>query len=395
MSQGKARLAISQIPSLEILQGTLVLTDRLAERGQIAVEDGLIQEVLIDSRHRPTVDYGDEFISPGFIDLHVHGIAGMGVTDANPASIGLMARRFAAHGVTAFMPTTVTESLEATRRAVSRIRDYMAGEHDQGARVLGIHLEGPWISREFKGMQNEAYILPPEERTVLDLLDLAGDTIKLVSLAPELPGADAIICLLRSRGVYVSIAHTAATYEQVLHAVDLGATHVTHCFNAMTGLHHRLPGVAGAAMLIDDLYAELIGDGIHIHPAVMRLLIRVKGRERVMLVTDALSATELADGVYELGGKEVFVRDGQARLADGTLASSTLTMDAGVRNLMNLCQISLVDAVYMASTTPAESMGLDSSRGKLLAGYDADLAVLDAALQPRATWVAGIAVGIR
>jgi N-acetylglucosamine-6-phosphate deacetylase len=260
------------------------------------------------------------------------------------------------------------------------------------SQVGGIHLEGPWISAEYKGMQNEQHILTPDPGTVRDLLDLAGGAIVRVSLAPELPGAHDLIRLLRGAGIQVSIAHTGATYEQALAAVDLGATHVTHCFNAMSPFRHRAPGTAGAAMLSSGLYAELIADGIHVHPAAMRLLIRVKGRERVMLVTDALSAAELSDGVYELGGKEVYVHDGAARLADGTLASSTLTMDAAVRNLVRLCGVSLVDAVHMASTTPAEAMGWGAAKGKLRAGHDADLAILDPTLHPIATWIGGAAV---
>lgn len=377
----------------QILQGTLVLPDRLVERGQIVVEDGLIQEIVTgDPRYRPTDDAGDGFIAPGFVDLHIHGIAGVDVMDGTRGSLEHMGRRLAAHGVTGFLATTVTESLDVIRRAIAEVRDVMASAQAGGARVWGVHLEGPWISREFKGVQNETFIVSPREETVQELIDLGGGAVKRVSLAPEIPEADHLIRLLRNQDIYVSIAHTGATYEQALAAVDLGATHVTHCFNAMTGLHHRHPGVAGAALLSDDLYTELIADGIHIHPAVMRLLIRVKGRERVMLVTDALSAAELADGTYRLGGMEVFVRDGEARLADGRLASSTLTMDQAVRNLVKRLQVPLVDAVYMASTAPAAAMGLGASKGKLRAGYDADLAVLDAGLRPKSTWVEGARV---
>jgi N-acetylglucosamine-6-phosphate deacetylase len=195
--------------------------------------------------------------------------------------------------------------------------------------------------------------------------------------------------MLRDERIAVSIAHTGATYEQAMEAYRLGARHVTHCFNAMTGLHHREPGVAGAAMLCDDLYAELIADGIHIHPAVMRLLVSVKGRERVMLVTDSMSAADMPDGRYAFGGHEVTVRDGVARLADGRLASSTLTMEVAVKNLVTMCGIPLVDAVYMGATTPADAVGLGGRKGKLIAGYDADLAVLDTTLRPIATWVEG------
>jgi N-acetylglucosamine-6-phosphate deacetylase len=283
----------------------------------------------------------------------------------------------------------VTQDLERTRQVISGLRNYIEAAPSGSARVLGIHLEGPFVNRAFKGMQNEAHILPPDVEIARDLLTCGGGHVRRVSLAPEMPGAEAVIRLLRDEGISVSIAHTGASYEEVLKAVDLGATHVTHCFNAMTALHHRRPGVVGAAMLCDDLYAELIADGIHIHPAVMRLLIRVKGRERVMLVTDAMSAADLADGIYQFGGHEVTVLDGVARLQDGTLASSTLTMDAAVRNVVQLCNVSLFDAAWMASTTPAEALGLGGTKGKLQAGYDADLAVLDVTMRPRATWVGG------
>jgi N-acetylglucosamine-6-phosphate deacetylase len=373
-----------------VLQGTLVLPDGLVAGAQIVIEDGRIGEVVAsDSRYQATHDYGSAFILPGLIDLHVHGIAGADVMDASPESLDRMAQRFAAHGVTGFLPTTVTQDLDLTRRTIATIRAYMETQASGRARVLGIHLEGPFVNASYKGMQNEAFILPPDEIVLRDLLAHGGGHVMRVSLAPELDGAPRLIRLLREEGVYVSIAHTGASFEQALEAVRLGATHVTHCFNAMTGLHHRRPGVAGAAMLYNDLYTELIADGIHIHPAVMRLLIRVKDRERVMLVTDSMSAADMPDGLYEFGGHEVTVRDGVARLPDGTLASSTLTMDAAVRNVVELCNVPLTDAVYMGSTTPAQAIGLGSTKGKLVAGFDADLAVFDAALQPIATWIGG------
>jgi N-acetylglucosamine-6-phosphate deacetylase len=300
-----------------------------------------------------------------------------------------MAHRFAMHGVTGFLASTVTQSLDLTRRTVDTIRRYMETPREGRTRILGIHLEGPFLNPEFKGMQNEAYLLAPSEDILRDLLRHGEGRITRVSLAPELPEAGALIRLLCDEGVHASIAHTAATYDQALEAAQQGATHVTHCFNAMTGLHHRRPGVVGAAMLDERLYAELIADGVHIHPAAMQILIRMKGRERVMLVTDAMSATDMPDGPYRFGGHEVTVRDGIARLADGTLASSTLTMEAAVRNVVRLCGVSLVDAVYMAATTPAEAMGLGETMGRIETGFDADLAVLSPTFEPIATWIGG------
>ena len=270
------------------------------------------------------------------------------------------------------------------QRAIREVRRYMERQDEQepAARVLGIHLEGPWISREFKGAQNERFIVPPTAESVATILAEGNGAVKIVTLAPELPGAERAMQTLRGQGICISIGHTGAGYEQALRAVELGATHVTHCFNGMTGLHHRQPGVAGAALLCDQLFAELIADGVHVHPDVMRLLIRVKGRERVMLITDSMSATELSDGTYALGGQEVYVRDGRASLQDGTLAGSTLTLDRAVRNVVHLCGVALHDAVYMASAVPAQAIGLGDRKGQIRPGYDADFTILDAKLRP-------------
>jgi N-acetylglucosamine-6-phosphate deacetylase len=360
----------------------------------VVVEDDSILDVTGETHaFRPTLDVGESYIAPGFIDVHVHGIAGADAMDGSQDSLARIAERFASHGVTGFLPTTMTESLDVTLRAAHQIQEFMSTQTDRapaGAQALGIHLEGPWISPQYKGAQNEQHILAPDEQTVHRMLDAAPGTVKIVTLAPELPGADDTIRLLREQGIYVSIGHTGATYEQALQAVALGATHITHCFNAMTGLNHRKPGVVGAALMVDDLFAELIADGVHVHPDVMRLLIRAKGRDRVMLITDAMAAAECPDGTYALGGQAVFVRDGEARLSDGTLAGSTLVLDRAVRNLVQLCRISLVDAVYMASTTPAAAIGLGANKGRICAGYDADFTILDGTLHPTGVMIGGM-----
>jgi N-acetylglucosamine-6-phosphate deacetylase len=376
-----------RITATQVLQGTLVLPDRLAERSQIVVEGGTIVDVSEEPRRAATDDFASNFIAPGYLDLHVHGIAGSDVFGGKD-SLQVMSDRFAAHGVTGWLSSTVTENLDLLRGAVEAARDYLAEEHT-GAHVLGTHLEGPFLDIAHKGMQNPACIIPPDIGITHDLIELGGGTVARMSLAPEQAGADDVIRLLLDRGVHPSAAHTGASYEQMMHAVSLGVRQVTHCFNAMTPLHHRRPGVVGAAMLSDVLYTELIADGIHIHPAVMQLLIRTKGRERVMLVTDAMDATELPDGEYFLGAQRIFVYDGAARLADGTLASSTLTMDAAVRNLVSMCDVSPVDAVYMASTTPAAAMGWSNRRGRIAPGLDADLVILSPDLHVVETRIGG------
>lgn len=373
-----------------VLQGTLVLPDRMVRRGQLVIGGDRIAEIGDEGRYAVTHDYGDAYILPGLIDLHVHGMAGGDVMDGSRGSIDLMSRRFATHGVTGWLASTVTETLDVTEAAIDSVLTAMASPAPGRAHILGIHLEGPFLNPEFKGMQNPAHLLSPDVAVARALLQHARGTVVKWSLAPELPGAEELMALLRREGVRISIAHTAATYEQAMHAVDMGAVHVTHCFNAMTGLHHRKPGVAGAAMLAGELFVELIADGVHVHPAVMQLLIRVKGRERVMLVTDSMSAADMQDGEYRFGGREVSVRDGIARLADGTLASSTLTMDGAVRNLVTLCHVSLIDAAYMGSTAPAIAIGLGDRKGVLAAGHDADFAVFDTSLAPRDTWISGV-----
>src|SRR5919204_2119298 len=336
---------------MQILRGNVILPDRVLPNGLVAIENGIIQSVSeAGAGRQPTKDLGELYIAPGFIDVHTHGIAGADTMDGSQESLSLMARRFAAHGVTGFLATTMTQSLDVTTRAIRAVRRYMERQeeedqdHEPAARVLGIHLEGPWISRDFKGAQNERFIVPPTEESVANILAEGKGAVKVVTLAPELPGAEQAMQTLRGQGICISIGHTGATYEQALRAVELGATHVTHCFNGMTGLHHRRPGVAGAALLCNRLLAELIADGIHVHPDVMRLVIQLKGRERVTLITDSMSATELSDGIYALGGQEVYVRAGRASLGDGTLAGSTLTLDQAVRNVVHLCGVPVHDA---------------------------------------------------
>lgn len=376
----------------QVVQGNVILPHEILARGLVVVEDGVIQAVAAGASYDPTDDLGEHYIAPGFIDLHTHGIAGADTMDATRQALATMARQYARHGVTGFLPTTVTQSFEATARALAQVRRYMdepsAGEPG-AARMLGLHLEGPWISRQAKGAQNERYIAEPSPPAVQEMLAQANGVIRKVTIAPELPGAEQAIGALREHGVHISIGHTVATYEQAQQAIAWGATQVTHCFNCMTALHHRQPGVVGAVLLHDDLAAELIADGVHVHQDVMRLLIAVKGREHVMLVTDSISATGLSDGTYSLGGQEVYVRAGQARLADGTLAGSTLAFDQGVRNLVTLCGVSLRDAVYMGATTPAQAIGLGDRKGKIAPGYDADLAILDADLHATRVMIGG------
>lgn len=383
------------IVTTHILQGNVILPERVLERGKVVIEDGIIQAVASrDSTYRPTEDLGQHYIAPGFIDVHTHGIGGADTMDADGASLSTMALRYAAHGVTGFLPTTITQDLNLIHAAIRSARAHVEcpdADRPVGARVLGIHLEGPWISATYKGAQNPKYILDPSPDVVSDILAGGGGHVKVVTLAPEVRGAEQAVAIVRQYGAQVSIGHSGATYDQTLLAIAWGATRVTHCFNGMTGLHHRQPGVVGAALRQSELMVELIADGVHVHPTVMQFLLQCAGRERVMLITDSISATELADDTYDLGGQEVHVRDGQARLADGTLAGSTLTMDRAIWNLIHLCDVPLHDAVYMASAVPAASLGLGDRKGQIRVGYDADLLIMDADVRPERTLIGGTA----
>ena len=375
----------------KIVRGNLVLPDGIMQDGCLVIKNGVIRDITDARNVSPTEDYTGHFIAPGFIDLHIHGIHGLDTMDGSLESIQGMAKSVLRHGVTSFLPTTVTESIENTTRAIEAVRQAMQSsslESDGGkmAHVLGLHLEGPFISRQAKGAQNEAFILPLEDELVRSVLDAGKDIVRIITIAPELAGAGEVIELLKSRGIAVSVGHTAAEYEVADAAMEAGCKRVTHCFNAMTGLHHRKPGVVGAALLRDDVMTELIADGIHVHPAVMKLLYKIKGQRRIMLVTDAIAAADMPEGNnYVLGGQSVSVKDGKATLADGTIAGSVLTMDVAVQNMVFVCGVPIHEAVAMASSSPAESIGVRERKGAIEVGLDADLVVLDSGLRPVAT----------
>jgi N-acetylglucosamine-6-phosphate deacetylase len=373
-----------------VLRGRVVTPEGILEDAVVVCEDGTIVDVTQKTAQYPDATLVAGYIAPGYVDVHIHGIAGADTMDAKASSLETMAHQLVKHGVTAFLPTTMTQSQEDITAALRQVRTYMEMERNSpstGAEVIGVHLEGPWISHQAKGAQNGAFIAPPSAEYVRHILDEAGDILRIVTLAPELEGADAAIEQLRNAKVEVSIGHTTANYAEAMHAITLGARHVTHCFNAMTGMHHRDPGVVGAAFQ-DCVFAELIADGVHVHPEVMKALVKIKGRERVMLISDSMAAADMPDGTYALGGQTTLVRDGQARLPDGTLAGSTLTLDRAVQNMVNLCGVPIEDAIYMASTTPAEAIGLGDKKGKIQIGFDADIVVLDEALRPVQTFLA-------
>lgn len=341
------------------------------------------EEVRADS----VVDLRPLRLAPGYIDLHTHGFGGYDVNTSTEADLLGMAAALPATGVTAFLPTIGSAAPAATRRQVERAAAALRQSNEHAAAVAGIRLEGPFINRAKKGAQDESAIRPPDPDELAQLLWLAP--IRLVDFAPELDADFRLLRTLVGAGVVACVGHTAASYDDVLAAIDAGARHCTHLFNAMPPLEHRAPGAAGALLTDGRATVEIIADGVHVHPAVLRLAVAARGARGVALVTDAMSAAGLPAGEYAFLGRNVVVRDGAVRQADGTLAGSILTMDRGVRNLVALAGIDWPDAIRMATATPASIAGLAEHKGSLAPGMDADLVALDGAGYVRRTWRAG------
>lgn len=325
---------------------------------------------------------------PGFIDVHIHGSGGADVMDATPQALERLSAFLPRHGVTGFYATTMTAPPPATLAAVEAVTAYQTLHTSPVAsRILGIHLEGPFISPQYPGAQHPDNIRPPDLAEFSRLL--AAGPVKLITLAPEAPGGMDLIRRAWEAGVRVVMGHTAATYAQAVQSIEAGASQTTHTFNAMTGLHHREPGVVGAALSDDRLYAQVIADNIHVHPAAMKILFRSKGAGRTLLITDAVRAAGMPPGEYELGGQAIFVQQGEARLADGTLAGSVLTMDQGLRNLMAATGCDLAQIWPVTSLTPAQALGIDHEFGRIAPGYWADLVALSPDHQVVATVIRG------
>ncbi|NTU33086.1 N-acetylglucosamine-6-phosphate deacetylase [Brevibacillus sp. HB1.1] len=375
------------------LKGNLVADGQELHNGLVVVGNGKITYVGKADEYgkalpNHVVIVEDGWICPGFVDMHMHGIDGYDTMDGTPKSLQAISTALARHGVTSFLATTMTAPYDQLEQVLVNIAQN-SREGLPGAQAIGIHLEGPWINPRYKGAQKEENIAIPKLDAVQKLYGLSEGLIKVVTIAPEQPEALEAIAWLKERDVIVSAGHTGATFAQATEAVDAGVRHFTHCFNAMTGLHHREPGVVGAAMYHEQLSTELIADGIHVHPAVMKILYRVKTAERLALVSDSMRAAAMGEGTYDLGGQEVHVHDNQAKLADGTLAGSILTLNRAVGNMVKLSGVALPEAVEMASHTPASILGFGDRKGRLAAGYDADIIVLNEQFDVTMTFVAG------
>jgi N-acetylglucosamine-6-phosphate deacetylase len=325
--------------------------------------------------------------APGLLDTHVHGGAGADTMDADPAALATMSTHLARHGVTGFLPTTVAASDQEIRDALARIAQVMH-ESLAGAAVLGAHIESPYLSPEFVGAQDAAHLRQPDVGHLAGLLNGFEDIVRVVTLAPELPGAAEVIRWLVDHGIEAAIGHSAASYEETVAALDAGLTRATHCFNAMPDLHRRRPGAVGAMLTDPRARVELIADLVHLHPAILRFAVRARGAPSCLLVSDAMRAAGLTDGIYGLGDQEVRVEEGVARTAEGRLAGSTLTLEVAVKNMVETVGVPLADALTMAAAAPAGAIR-SAAEGVLRPGARADIVVLNNDLTVSATIVAG------
>lgn len=370
---------------LDRIERPLVLLDgrhiaQVSSRADLAVPHGA-----------RLVDFGDAVLAPGFVDIHIHGGAGHDVMAADASSLSVVAQLLAKHGVTSYFPTTVTAPLDQTLSALERLANAVESSESSStgtaAQPLGIHLEGPFISHARRGVHPPENLLPPTLATFERFWQASRGHIGVMTIAPELEGAREVIAEAARRGVCVSLGHSDADLNTTRAAVEAGARHATHAFNAMRPLNHREPGIVGGILTDSRLSADIIADGIHVDPAVVDLFLKAKGPEAAVLITDATAATGMPDGRYRLGTFDVEVKDGKCT-AGGKLAGSVLTMDRAVRNVMKFSGWELQQTLRLASLNPAKVLGLPQ-RGKLEPGCAADVVVLSPSGEVRATIVGG------
>ena len=373
---------------------------RLLDLPVVVVEDGLIASIRtraegeVPSEAR-VLDFPGATLAPAFFDVHLHGAKGYDVMEATPAALAAIGDFLAEHGTGSYLATTVTAPLDATLRSLADIAKLAAQPPVEGqARLIGIHLEGPFLSHAKRGVQPAEHLLAPDIATFDRLFEAAEGQIRLMTLAPELPGAVELTAHATSRGVRVSLGHSNATAVETRAAIAAGAVSATHTFNAMRPLDHREPGVLGTVLSDDSLFAELISDGIHVAPEMVKLWWRSKGLERAILVTDAMSAAGMPDGTYQLGGFAVEVAQGRA-MARGVLAGSVLTLDRALENFVEFTDAPLESALRLLTVNPASMSGVGDLAGSLAVGQAASLVAVDQAGKLAASFVDGKAAFLR
>lgn len=362
-----------------------ILEDAMLEDYYMEVEDGVI--VGFSKNEPDSYEYLGEIVAPGLVDTHIHGYAGKDIMNAEEGALDVISKGLLECGVTSFLPTTLTDSKERTDAALKRVAEEY--KDVKGAKVRGIFLEGPFFTEKYKGAQNPNYMSDPKIDYLKEWKEISDGLVNKIAIAPERSGAEDFIKKANAMGVKVALGHSDASFDEAVAAVDAGANIFVHTFNGMSGLHHREPGMVGAAMATDAI-SELICDGHHVNPNAAGILMNTKGRDKIALITDCMSAGGMADGDYKLGEFPVRVENGTARLKDGgSLAGSILKLKDGVKNVVDWEIADIFEAIQMASLVPAKSVGIDNICGKLHEGYDADFIVLDYDMNLKATYLNG------
>lgn len=382
---------MSKLDKYFVYADRIILADEVMEKAYLEIDNGKFgyatpEKPLLGE----IVDYSGKTIAPGLVDTHIHGFHGADVMDNDFESIKTISKGLLSTGVTAFLPTTLTSGADLLEAVAEKIGQHH--EEVEGAKILGIYFEGPWFTEEHKGAQNPAYMGDPDLKQFEKWQTAAQGTIKKIALAPERAGVSDFTRTVTEAGVRVALGHSSATYEEATEILAAGANTFVHTYNGMSGLHHRNPGMVGAAMASEDAYAEIICDGLHVHPGAAKALIQAKGWERTVLITDSMSAGGMPDGEYTLGEFPVIVENGAARLISGNLAGSVLSLITAVKNVVEWGIVPLEEAVRMASQVPAESIGLDEEVGKIAPGRAADFIVIDEDITLVETYMTGQSV---
>lgn len=365
----------------------IVFLDKIG-KGSILIENGIIKEINPSkTENLNTIDCKGLYISPGFVDVHIHGAGGYDTMDGTFESINEISKTICKYGTTSFTPTTMTMSADDILKSMKAIKKAKL-EGTDGAIVLGAHLEGPFISPSAIGAQNPNYLIAPSYQNFESMTGDAMDAVVSITMAPEVDGAKELSKILSEKGIRCSIGHTKATYEEAMEGIKCGFCHSTHLFNAMTGFTHREPGVVGA-IFDSDITTETISDGIHISYPSLRVAYKQKGTDKTLLVTDAMCACGMPDGTYALGGQPVTVKSGAARLENGALAGSILTLNKAVKNIYENTDYPLYEIIKMASYNGAKYCRVDNKKGQIKENFDADLIIFDENIDVKMTIIGG------
>ena len=365
----------------------IIFLDKI-EKGSLLIENGIIKEINpSETNDSNSIDCNGLYVSPGFVDVHIHGAGGYDTMDGTFEAINEISKTICKYGTTSFTPTTMTMSANDILKSMTSIKKAKL-EGTDGAIVLGAHLEGPFISPSAIGAQNPNFLIAPSFENFKSMTGDAIDSVVSITMAPEVSGAKELASQLTDMGIRCSIGHTKATYEEAIEGIKCGFCHSTHLFNAMTGFTHREPGVVGATFE-SDITTETISDGIHISYPSLRIAYKQKGIDKTLLVTDAMCACGMPDGTYALGGQPVTVKNGAARLENGALAGSVLTLNKAVKNILDNSEYQLYEIIKMASYNGAKFCKVDDKKGQIKENFDADLVIFDENIDVKMTIVGG------